>query len=277
LSALGEHFRAGRGEPVLLLHGFTATWRAWGPVLEQLADSHEVLAVTLPGHTGGPPLPEGDSLPLVLAGVEAMLDEVGWPQAHLVGFSLGGWLSFELAKRDRALTVTVVAPAGASTEHHDRETRRIRRLFARLHGAAKLSLPVAESLFRRPRIRRLAFRDQMVDGGRMRPHEAYDLMRAFVLTPVFRRFLRELGEGDFLQDLERVRVPVTVLWGERDHVLPQRLHEQFFRDRLRGASFRALPRAGHVPFWEATAPIVEAIRDRTGTRREAVGEPAEVH
>ena len=51
--------RGGSGEPLLLLHGFTDTWRTWELVLPALERSHDVLAPTLAGHAGGPPL-EGD-------------------------------------------------------------------------------------------------------------------------------------------------------------------------------------------------------------------------
>ena len=39
-----------------LLHGFTDTWRTWELVLPALERRFEVLAPTLPGHAGGPPL-----------------------------------------------------------------------------------------------------------------------------------------------------------------------------------------------------------------------------
>jgi pimeloyl-ACP methyl ester carboxylesterase len=48
--------RGGSGEPLLLLHGFTDTWRTWELVLPVLEARHDVLAVTLAGHAGGPPL-----------------------------------------------------------------------------------------------------------------------------------------------------------------------------------------------------------------------------
>ena len=260
--SIAEHFRAGSGEPVLLVHGFTATWPAWGPVPQRLAEHADVLAVTLPGHTGGPPLPEGDSIPLLVDGLEAMLDEVGWQTAHLAGFSLGGWLSFELAKRGRARSVTAIAPGGATTERHARESRRIRHLFARLHRGAVLLEPILDELYRRPRARRWALRDQMVHGERLRCDEAVSLTRAFARTPVFRRFLGEIGSGSGLDELERVTVPVRILWGERDRVLPLRLHGRFYREGFPQAPFEVLPRAGHVPFWEATDAIVAAIAEQ---------------
>ncbi|HWD77153.1 MAG TPA: alpha/beta fold hydrolase [Solirubrobacteraceae bacterium] len=46
----------GRGTPMVCLHGFTDTWRSWELILPQLEARHEVLAPTLPGHAGGPPL-----------------------------------------------------------------------------------------------------------------------------------------------------------------------------------------------------------------------------
>ena len=48
-------YRAGSGEPLVLLHGFTGSWHHWRPVLGELAARYEVIAPTLAGHDGGPP------------------------------------------------------------------------------------------------------------------------------------------------------------------------------------------------------------------------------
>jgi pimeloyl-ACP methyl ester carboxylesterase len=47
-------YRAGQGEPVVLLHGFTGHWRHWTPVLSELSARFEVIAPALSGHRGGP-------------------------------------------------------------------------------------------------------------------------------------------------------------------------------------------------------------------------------
>lgn len=262
MGAVADHFRAGEGEPLLVLHGFTATWHTWGAVPSRLASAgFEVLAPTLPGHTGGPPLRAGESIGLLTDGLEAMLDEVGWERPHVTGFSLGGWLSLELAKRGRVRSVTAFAPGGAKTERHDRESRRIRRLFARSHAAAAIGIPQVDRMTRSAAFRRVAFRDQMVDGRRVPPGDAAQMMRYFVATPVFRRFLADVGTPPGLQGLDAVDVPVTIAWGERDRVLPQRLHEPFFRRHLPDATFRTLSRAGHVPFWDAPDAVVAAVEE----------------
>src|SRR5688500_9054783 len=105
-------FRAGHGEPLVLIHGFTATWRCWAPLIADLVPRFDVLAPTLAGHDGGPVHP-GD-VPMTIAGAaelfERELDAQGIDTAHLVGNSLGGALAVELARRGRARSVIALAP-----------------------------------------------------------------------------------------------------------------------------------------------------------------------
>jgi len=94
------------------LHGFTDTWRTWELVLPTLERRHEVLAPTLPGHAGGPPLTGGATGPGLADAIERALDEAGFTTAHIVGNSLGGYLALALAARGRAESVVALAPAG---------------------------------------------------------------------------------------------------------------------------------------------------------------------
>ena len=58
--------------PLLLIHGFTDTRRTWDPLIPLLEPHHEVIAPTLVGHRGGPPIPEDGARPLdqLVAGLE---------------------------------------------------------------------------------------------------------------------------------------------------------------------------------------------------------------
>ena len=83
----------------MCLHGFADTWRTWELVLPALERRHDVLAVTLAGHAGGPPI-EGDVGDDTLAdAVERAMDEAGFGIAHLAGNSLGGHVALQLAAR----------------------------------------------------------------------------------------------------------------------------------------------------------------------------------
>jgi len=75
---------------MVCLHGFTDTWRTLELVLPALQHRHAVLAPTLAGHRGGPPLPVASDDALTDA-AEAAMDAAGIETAHLVGNSLGGY------------------------------------------------------------------------------------------------------------------------------------------------------------------------------------------
>jgi pimeloyl-ACP methyl ester carboxylesterase len=98
---------------LVLLHGFTDTWRTWEPVLPALERRFEVFAPTLTGHAGGPPFAEGGATDdAIVEALESMLDELGWEAPAVAGNSLGGFVALRLAQRGRARSVVAIAPAG---------------------------------------------------------------------------------------------------------------------------------------------------------------------
>ncbi len=125
-------YRAGEGEPLVLLHGFTGTWQHWRPVLGDLVARFEVIAPTLAGHDGGPPFPTHAPFTLTAAAdsLERHLDELGVGSAHLVGNSMGGLLAVELAARGRARSVVAFSP-GAGWRPDSAEAERVAAFFAR--------------------------------------------------------------------------------------------------------------------------------------------------
>ena len=137
--------RGGAGPPIVCLHGFLDTWRIWELVLPALERCHDVLALTLAGHAGGPPI-EGpltdESLP---EAVERAMDAAGFETAHLVGNSLGGYVALKLAARGRARTVVALAPAGGWTPDDD-SYRELLRFQRGLLDMVRAAAPHAETI-----------------------------------------------------------------------------------------------------------------------------------
>src|SRR5690349_10131747 len=99
-----HHFRGGAGEPLVLLHGATSSWRCWRDVIPDLTDRYDVFAPNLPGHAGLPRPSEPHTIKDLADVLERHMDAVGFDTAHVAGNSLGGWLAIELAARGRART-----------------------------------------------------------------------------------------------------------------------------------------------------------------------------
>jgi pimeloyl-ACP methyl ester carboxylesterase len=269
MTVLGDHHRAGSGEPLLLIHGFSATWQTWQPVVETLAGEFEVLAPTLPGHVGGARLTAPRTIPGLADRVVELLDEVGWKEPHVAGFSLGGWLALELAKRGRARSVTAFAPAGALLWCGPRERRRFQRQFKTNRALIRATTPVMDRVLATGRMRRIALRDMMVDGSRMDAADAAAALRASAATPGFDDILASFDHEE-LADLDRVSVPVTIWWGKRDRILPFN-HARYFEERLPDANFEYVDDAGHVPFWDARESVLRTIRETAAKANVAAG------
>jgi 2-succinyl-6-hydroxy-2,4-cyclohexadiene-1-carboxylate synthase len=110
----------GAGGRVVLVHGFTQTLAAMGPLATRLRGGHEVVSVDLPGH-GGSPAPACS-----FEAAAALLGETGGRAAY-VGYSLGGRLCLRLAL-DRPDLVTALVLIGASPGLDDPAERAARRV-----------------------------------------------------------------------------------------------------------------------------------------------------
>jgi pimeloyl-ACP methyl ester carboxylesterase len=258
-------YRAGSGEPLLLLHGFTGSWHHWRPVLGELVARYEVVAPTLAGHDGGRPLPAGT--PLNFTGsadlLEDHLDELGLGTVHVVGNSMGGALALELAKRGRARSVVALAPGGGWNPG-DGESKRLARFFARQLRLTRASAPRMAIIFRRPGPRHLAMRDIMRHGELVSPADAVELARASLGCTAAPQVIEALaGEHEdlILRDLDRITCPVKMATPQFDRILPGELHAPRLRREIPGVEWVTLPGCGHVPMWDDSALVIRTITE----------------
>ena len=255
-------YRAGEGEPLVLVHGFTATWRCWLPVMAELVPRFEVIAPTLHGHDGGPPVPDGPAHSIVHAAdhFEQLLDSLGVETAHFAGNSMGGALSLEMAKRGRARSVVAISPGGGWEESNTAEGLRIISWFERTQKMGKATDKYTEKVMSRPGLRRLAFRDVMTRGHLMPAPEAVMLARSAQKCTVVEDVFETIRSGSaLLTELDRISCPVLVAWGECDRILPIRHHADRFKREIPGVEFRVLTGVGHTPMWDDSVGVSRMI------------------
>ena len=110
------HEVLGEGEPLLFVHGLGYDRRGWGPLPQLLSKDFEVVVFDNRG-VGESDVPEGPySVAQLAADAIAVLDAAKVERAHVLGVSLGGYVTQEIAltypRRVRKLVLGSTSPGG---------------------------------------------------------------------------------------------------------------------------------------------------------------------
>ena len=211
----------GDGPPVVLLHGQGGWSGMWMPVIADLVTTHRVVAPDLPG-LGASEVPDGPpDAARVLAWLGELIQHTCPSPPALVGASLGASIAarFAIAHPDR-LTRLVLIGAGS---------------LARFRPAPGVALALIRFVARpSERTQQRFLRQVAVDptrvrallGDRWEASQAYNLDRARTpsVRAANRRLLRELGTRTIPpQELARIAVPTSLIWGRHDRVMRLRI------------------------------------------------------
>jgi pimeloyl-ACP methyl ester carboxylesterase len=239
--------RGGCGPPLVLLHGFSDTWRMWELVLPALERRHDVLALTLPGHAGGPPLPAEFGAGLMPDAIERAMDDAGFQTAHIAGNSLGGLTALQLAARGRARSVVAFAPAGGWARDDD-SYKELLAFQATMVEQAKAGAPHAHTIVSTPEGRRRATRLSTVNFEHI-PAELLAHQLLGIAGCSGARAMTDYGiRAGFHLDAEHIACPVRIVWGTDDKIVPWPASATRFRnDWLPHADWVELDGVGHCP------------------------------
>ncbi len=210
---------AGEGEPVVMVHGLSGSTRWWSRNVQAIAERHRIYLVDLPGFGITHSLRRRFVLAETATWLSEWMEAVGLRRAHLVGHSMGGYLSVRLAASRPELVrrLVLVAPAGVPTE------RSMLGHLVPLLLAARYATP--------------AFMPVLVR----------DALRTGPIT--LWRAARGLLAEDVRGDLRNIEAPTLLVWGENDPLIPPAVGD-LLREEIPDSHLLLLQRAGHVPMFD---------------------------
>ncbi|MFF3848096.1 alpha/beta fold hydrolase [Streptomyces sp. NPDC002328] len=257
-----SYARAGRGEPLLLLHGIGHHRQAWDPVLDILATERDVISVDLPGFGASPGLPEGLAYDLATTTsvFGAFCEALELERPHVAGNSLGGLLALELGREKRVRSVTALSPAGFWSEAERRYAFGI--LLTMRHLSQRMPLPLVQRLSRSAAGRTALTSTIYARPGRRSPEAVVAETLALAGATGFDETLRAGGSVKFTDDVPGI--PVTVAWGTRDWLLVRRQGVRA-KQIIPQARLVRLPGCGHCPMNDDPALVARVLLD--GSRR----------
>lgn len=264
-SGAGAH-RGGEGPPLVCLHGFMETWHVWSLALPALERRHEVLAPTLPGHAGGPPLQAPVGTDALLDGVEAAMDAAGFGLAHVAGTSLGGHLALRLAERGRARSVVAFAPAGGWAPGDAAGPRAVLDAQERLRAELRDAAPGAAAALLADRAGRRRLTRDLTERFEHIPPELLARLIAGVAGCDAEPMIGAARRGGWPMAPERITCPVRIVWGARDRLLPWPSAAAGLRAALPHADWVVLDDVGHAVPLDVPLEAAELVLGLTGGR-----------
>jgi pimeloyl-ACP methyl ester carboxylesterase len=248
--------------PVVLIHGTSDSLHTWDGWTDLLVPRHRVIRFDLPGFGLTGPNQDNDySSAYYVKFVAAVLDHLGVRHCVLVGNSLGGQVAWEAALNmpQRVLRLVLLDAGG--------------------YPLQSTSLPLAFSLARShvarwilqyvlPRgLVQASLRNVYGDPSKVTP-ELVDRYYDMALRSGNRRALGyriDAGLGGDVARLRTLALPVLVIWGARDYLIPLQFGQRFARD-IAGAQLVVFEDLGHLPQQEDPLRTVTEFQKFLGSR-----------
>lgn len=264
------------GPVLVLVHGSNASLHTWEPWVEELGGSYRIISMDLPGHglTGRVP---GDDYTRegMTAFVHEVLKTLHVRRFAIAGNSMGGGIAalYTLEYPESVSALILVDAAGIPVQRDDDDVPLAFRV---------ANMPVVSNVMRYVLPRSLVeegVRKVFFDQSKVTDEM---VARCFDLTlhegnrgATQMRFASYASRNEeaFADRLGEIEVPVLVLWGDQDGLIPvSAAHE--FQKRIPQAELVIFENVGHVPMEEIPEASAAAVRSFLAKGRAKVRAPA---
>lgn len=248
--------QTGAGRPLLLLHGLGGTHGSWGPILPDLARTHEIISPDLPGHGDSLTDSRSGTFKGITDGVESFIAEQGLDGIDVVGHSLGARVALELARRGKVGATVALNPGGfwRGWERTFIETSLISSLWL-----VRSLEPVLPALTLSPASRSMLLAQLSARPWALDAKMVAAELRSFAKTPTFGDLAHDLAAGPFQEGpAADPSQPITIGWGRSDRLcLPWQAYRA--QKQFPGSRVHWLGNCGHYPVWDQPAETVRLI------------------
>src|SRR6476469_2644006 len=255
--------RAGAGQPLLLIQGMSGTHVSWGaPFKGALEESFDVVAFDNRGIGLSERVEAPFTIAEMAADTAALLDELGWESAHVLGISMGGMIAQELAlarpDRLRSLTLGCTYCGGPGSQLMPQENAE-KLLAGFSSGEREQAIRAGYEVNLSPTFR-------ADEGAFAAFHEMATSVPA--ARDVIQLQLQAIIGHDTSGRLGEIATPALIVHGTVDGVLPYANGEQI-ASLMPAARFETREDVGHMFWWEQPQRSAELVREHALTASQA--------
>ncbi len=245
---------AGKGDPVIFIHGFGEDGSIWDGIVDDLSNSYKNIVVDLPGSGASTLLSQGEKLVGIedyAEAIHAVLNEKAISKTIVIGHSMGGYIAMAFAEQYPAM----LSGLGLfhSTTFADDEAKKEARLkgisFVKNNGAQAFLKTTIPGMFSED-FQKNNFK--VVD-------DLLDKAKNFTDEAVIQYYTAMMNRKDRSDILRNISVPVLLIIGEKDQAVP--LEQSLKQTHLAPKSLiKILPGAAHMGMLENGEACTATIR-----------------
>jgi triacylglycerol lipase len=236
------YLEGGKGEPLVLLHGFAGDKDNFTRIARFLTPHYRVIAPDLPGFGDAGRDPQaGYGIAEQAERLRALLDQIAPGRVHLGGNSMGGFIAaqFAAAYPERVASLWLLDAAGTEASHSS-------EVLKRYEASGDMPLLVREEQ------EYGALVDACTRERPFLPHSVLTALgrRAVADFPLHTAIMQQVAASPLLQaQPQYAALPALVVWGEQDGILhpsgAAAFGQLFPRSRV-----VMMPGVGHLPMVE---------------------------
>ena len=237
------YIEAGQGDPLVLIMGLGGDHLAWGFQLPAFSERYRVIGFDNrgAGQTDAPDHPY--TTRMMAEDTVGLMDALGIERAHVLGVSMGGMIAQEIALahpdrvRSLQLHCTLGRPDGylrARVTAGRIERRKLTREEVMRVGSLWLFAPITYD-------ERPEFVEMVLQNALANPYP--------MSSTGFARQCDAVEAHDALDRVAAIRCPTLISVADQDILVPPRF-SRALAERMSGAKFQLIERAGHGYFWE---------------------------
>ena len=235
-----------KGQPVILLHGYSDSWFSYSRILPLIDKKYHVYVPDQRGHGDSDRPASGYTFPDFAGDVVAFMDAKGLKRATVVGHSMGSFVAQHVAasapERVEKLVLIGSAPAVKNTVVLDLQ-REVNALndpvspkFVREFQMSVIAKSVPED-----------FMERVIQESMKLPARIWRDTMAGMLAP------------NANADLGKIKAPTLIIWGDRESVFPARSDQEVLRSSIPNARLKVYPDTGHCPNWEQPNQLADDL------------------
>ncbi|MGD0828399.1 MAG: alpha/beta fold hydrolase [Desulfobaccales bacterium] len=258
-----NYYEAGQGPPLLLLHGFGACAYTWRYLIQPLAGAHRVLTLELKGHGLSDKPRDGHYAVADQAGmVAAFIRRLDLHDLVIIGHSMGGGVALmtylKLQEDNPGLIKKLVLIDSAGYRQKLPWFIRLAKIPGGILAARLLPPRFAAALV----LEKCYYDKVKITEEQVNTYAYYGSLpgapEAICQTA---KQLMPVDIDRITEQYKTIEVPVLVIWGVKDEVVPLKVAHSFERDIPGAELVPPLPRCGHIPPEEEPLATLQAIMD----------------